>query len=152
MQNRIKVVVADRIFHLTTSDNEEYVRKVASYVDDQVKQLSEASNASTLDAGIMAALDIADSYFKEQAASENLRRQVKEYADEAARLKAELNRSRAQQARPAPQPEPEPEPETQPEPEEVLPEPEEQPAPQPEPPRQEPPRQEPQGRRHKGRR
>ena len=64
MQNRIKVVVADRIFHLTTSDNEEYVRKVASYVDDQVKQLSEASNASTLDAGIMAALDIADSYFK----------------------------------------------------------------------------------------
>ena len=147
MQNRIKVVVADRIFHLTTSDNEEYVRKVASYVDDQVKQLSEASNASTLDAGIMAALDIADSYFKEQAASENLRRQVKEYADEAARLKAELNRSLAQQARPAPPPEPEPEPETQPEPEEVLPEPEEQPASQPEPPRQEP-----QGRRHKGRR
>ena len=121
MENKIRVVVADRIFHLSTADKEEYVLKVASYVDDRVMQLAEASHASTLDAGIMAALDIADSYFKEQEAAEHLRKQVKEYADEAARLKAELSRlqGRGRPAAPA-QPEPQPpqaRPEAQPKPE-----------------------------------
>ena len=93
MENKITVVVADRTYILTTQDDAEYVQKVAAYVDDQVKKLAEASHASTLDAGIMTALNIADSYFKEQEAAEHLRQQVKQYADESSKLKQELGRN-----------------------------------------------------------
>ena len=68
MDNKITVVVADRTYTLTSPDKPEYIQKVANYVDEQVKKLAEASHASTLDAGIMTALNIADGYFKEQEA------------------------------------------------------------------------------------
>lgn len=90
MENKITVVVADRTYILTTQDNAEYVQKVAAYVDEQVKKLADASHASTLDAGLMAALNIADSYFKEQETAEHLRQQVKQYVDESSKLKQEL--------------------------------------------------------------
>ena len=38
----------------------------------------------------MAALNIADDYYKSQLAAEHLRGQVREYADEAAALRAEV--------------------------------------------------------------
>ena len=89
MDNKITVVVADRTYILTSPDQPEYVQKVANYVDEQVKKLAEASHASTLDAGLMTALNIADGSFKEQEAAEHLRRQVKQYADESGKLKQE---------------------------------------------------------------
>lgn len=89
MDNKITVVVADRTYTLTSPDQPEYVQKVANYVDEQVKKLAEASHASTLDAGIMTALNIADGYFKELEAAEHLRQQVKQYADESSKLKQE---------------------------------------------------------------
>ena len=92
MENRITVVVADRTYILTSPDKAEYVQRVAAYVDEQMKKLADASHVSTLDAGIMAALNIADSYFKEQEAAEHLRQQVKQYADESSRLKQELSK------------------------------------------------------------
>ena len=91
MENKINVVVAERSYTLTTADDAEYVEKVAEFVNTQVNQLSEASHASTLDAAIMAALNIADGYFKAQ---ENLRKQVKQYLDEATRIKMELSESK----------------------------------------------------------
>ena len=39
-------------------------------------------------------MNIADQFFKEQEASENLRRQVKEGLEEASRLKAELSEAK----------------------------------------------------------
>ena len=93
MENKINVVVAERSYTLTTADDAEYVEKVAEFVT-QVNQLSEASHASTLDAAIMAALNIADGYFKAQETAENLRKQVKQYLDEATRIKMELSESK----------------------------------------------------------
>ena len=47
-----------------------------------------------VDAAIMAALNIADGYFKAQETAENLRKQVKQYLDEATRIKMELSESK----------------------------------------------------------
>ena len=94
MDHKINVVVAERSYILTTSDKAEYVEKVAEFVNDQMDQLAEVAHASTLDAAIMTALNIADSYFKEQESSENLRKQIKQYLDEANRLKTELSEAK----------------------------------------------------------
>ena len=48
----------------------------------------------TADIGIRRAMNIADQFFKEQEASENLRRQIKEGLDENAKLKMELSESK----------------------------------------------------------
>ena len=85
MDHKINVVVAERSYTLTTSDKKEYVEKVAEFVDDQMDRLSEAAHASTLDAAIMTALNIADSYFKEQ---------LTQYLDEANRLTTELSEAK----------------------------------------------------------
>ena len=39
-------------------------------------------------------MNIADQYFKEQEAAENLRRQIKEYLEEATKLKMELSEAK----------------------------------------------------------
>ena len=69
MNEKIKVTVAERTFLLTSSDEESYVQKVAESVDEQIRQAAEASHASTLDAAIMCAMNLADNFFKEQEKS-----------------------------------------------------------------------------------
>ena len=46
------------------------------------------------DGAVLAAMNIADQYFKEQEAAENLRRQIKEYLEEATKLKMELSEAK----------------------------------------------------------
>lgn len=94
MENKINVVVAERNYTLTTSDESEYVKKVAEFVDGQIAEIAQAAHASTLDAAIMCALNIADGYFKELEAAENLRKQVKQYLDEATQIKLELSETK----------------------------------------------------------
>ena len=48
------------------------------------------------DAAVLAALNIADELYKTQEASENLRRQVKAYLDEAAQAKSEVSELKRQ--------------------------------------------------------
>ena len=62
-------------------------------MDGQLREL-EGGRLSQADAAVLAAMNIADQYFKEQEASENLRRQVKEGLEEASRLKAELSEAK----------------------------------------------------------
>lgn len=94
MENKVKVVVAERNYTLTTSDAADYVQKVAEFVNQQIEEVSDAAHASTLDAAIMCALNIADGYFKEVETAENLRRQVKQYLDEASKIKLELSETK----------------------------------------------------------
>ena len=47
-----------------------------------------------VDGAVLAAVNIADEYFKEVEASENLRRQLKEYLEEATKTKLELSEAK----------------------------------------------------------
>ena len=49
---------------------------------------------SLVDGAVLTAVNIADEYFKEVEASENLRRQLKEYLEEATKLKMELSEAK----------------------------------------------------------
>ena len=71
-------------------EDEAYVRRCAAHVDSQLRELAGARLSQT-DAAVLTAMNIADQYFKEQEASENLRRQIKERLEENSRLQAELS-------------------------------------------------------------
>ena len=91
MSNRVTVTVDGRSYTLIAAEEEAYVQKVAAYVDNQVKAVIQGSKVSSVDAATLAAINVADQYFKEMAASENLRRQLKEYLEEGAKQKLEIS-------------------------------------------------------------
>ena len=93
MSNRVTVTVDGRSYTLIAAEEEAYVQKVAAYVDNQVKAVIQGSKVSSVDAATLAAINVADQYFKEMAASENLRRQLKEYLEEGAKQKLEIGRA-----------------------------------------------------------
>lgn len=96
MKNRVTVTVAGRPYTLVATEDETYIQKVAAHVDAQVSQVTDGAKISIADGAVLAALNIADEYFKEVEAAENLRRQLKEYLDESARIKLELSEAKRQ--------------------------------------------------------
>lgn len=91
MRYRITVTIDDRNYTLTSEENDGYIEKVAEYVDNQIENVRDMARASAIDAATMAAMNIADNYFHERSAAENLRRQLKEVLDETGSLKREIS-------------------------------------------------------------
>lgn len=94
MKNRVTVTIAGQEYTLVATEEEGYVEKVAQHVDAQMKQVLEGARVSLVDGAVLTAVNIADEYFKEVEASENLRRQLKEYLEEATKLKMELSEAK----------------------------------------------------------
>ena len=72
------------------------MQKVASLVDTRMNDIMAAGRVSRMDAAVLAAANLADELIKQQAAAENLRRQVKGYLDDAGKAKAELSECKRQ--------------------------------------------------------
>lgn len=65
MKKRIEVEIFNQTFIVNSEDDEHYVREIASYVDQRMRQMGEsAKSAMPMRVAIMAALDIADEYHK----------------------------------------------------------------------------------------
>jgi cell division protein ZapA len=65
MKTRIEVEIYNQTFIVTSEDDEQYVRAIASYVDQRMRQLGGSTKtAVSLRVAIMAALSIADEYHK----------------------------------------------------------------------------------------
>lgn len=94
MQNSVTVTVGGLNYTLRAAEGENYVHRVAAYVNDKLKEAEQAGGISQMDRAILTAINIADERFKEQEASENLRRQIKELLEENARLKQELSEAK----------------------------------------------------------
>ena len=78
MKNRVTVVVGGQEYTLLAVEGDDYVQRVAAYVDEKLKETLQGSKLAMVDCAVLTAMNIADEKFKEQDASENLRRQIKE--------------------------------------------------------------------------
>ena len=94
MKNRIVVTIGGKDYTMVAVEDEGYVRRCAELVDRQLREVTEGGRLSQSDAAVLAAMNIADQFFKEQEISENLRRQVKENLEEANSLKLELSEAK----------------------------------------------------------
>jgi cell division protein ZapA len=88
---KVKVIIDGRTYTLSAEEQDGYIEKVAEYVDSQVQQIKSALHTSSVDSATMAAMNIADSYFREKEASRNLQRQLKEALDERGQLNREIS-------------------------------------------------------------
>ena len=93
MKNKVVVTIGGREYTMLAVEDEAYVHKCADHVDAQLREIL-SGRLSIADAAVLAAMNIADQYFREQEAGENLRRQVKESLEEASRLKMELSEAK----------------------------------------------------------
>jgi cell division protein ZapA len=93
MKNKVVVTIAGREYTMVAVEDEEYVRRCAAHVNEEIQEVS-GGRLSQADSAVLAAMNIADQYFKEQETSENLRRQIKDGLEEANRLKMELSEAK----------------------------------------------------------
>ena len=105
-KNKITITINNRDYTLVSSDTKEHMEMVAEYIDKKIGEITYASGGSLTiqDTSILAAINVADDYFKSEETADNLRSQIKQYIDEAsaasfknsqleteiARLKAEI--------------------------------------------------------------
>ena len=89
MKNRVTVTIAGQEYTLVGTEEASYTEKVAAHVE-----VLSGAHVSLVDGAILAAVNIADEYFKEVEAAENLRRQLKEYLEEATKMKLELSEAK----------------------------------------------------------
>jgi len=94
MRNRVVVSIGGKDYTMVAVENEEYVRRCAGLVDRHLLEVSAGTRLPQVDAAVLAAMNIADLYLKEQETTENLRRQVKENLEEASALKLELSEAK----------------------------------------------------------
>lgn len=92
MKRKITLTIDGREYTLTgTTETAAYMEQVGAFVDSQIGEVKQGIRVSAVDAATMAAMNIADSFFNERTASENLRKQLKEALDDASRLKKEIS-------------------------------------------------------------
>ena len=94
MKNKITVSIAGQEYTMIAEEGEDYVRRCAAMVDKQVREVMDGVHLGRSDAAVLTAMNLADQFVKEQEASENLRRQIKEGLDESAKLKLELSEAK----------------------------------------------------------
>lgn len=84
-----------------SEDSKEYMENVAKYIDKKIGDIVYASggNLTMQDTAVLAAINIADDYFKSEESADNLRSQIKQYIDDASDTMFENNRLKAENSR-----------------------------------------------------
>lgn len=90
MSNRVTVTIGVQSYTLLAKENPDYVREIAAHVNRELSEVTSGAHLSMADAAILTAVNISDKYYRERAAADNLRRQLKDYLDEGSRVKKEL--------------------------------------------------------------
>ena len=92
MLNRVVVTIDGLPYTVVAEESEEYIRKNAALVDKEIDSIKAATPFSSMTAAVLAAMNIADKYYKALAMSEGLRAQLKDYTKEVTELRAQVNR------------------------------------------------------------
>ena len=82
MKNKVVVTIADRDYTMVAVEDENYVRKCAAHVDQQLREIANSR------------ISQADELLKSEQTAENLRRQIKDNLEEVNQLKMELSEAK----------------------------------------------------------
>lgn len=90
MENVVRVRIYGKEYALTTEETETYAHRLAALLNQKLEKVSAgASSVSKFDAAVLVALDCADDAYKASTNIENIRTQIKKYADEASSASSE---------------------------------------------------------------
>lgn len=77
VRNKVEVKIGGKEYTLVGAESDEYIQRVALYIDKKINEILKANrNLSTSMASILAAINVADDYFKIKEESINLKDQL----------------------------------------------------------------------------
>ncbi len=92
MKSLVRIEIMGREYNIRSDEGEERVKKIAAYVDEKLRKISEISKTtSTLNAAILAAMDIANEYFEALEGRTHLRHRVEEIETKSSLLIERIN-------------------------------------------------------------
>lgn len=92
MTNRVKIEILGAEYTIATSEEEEYVHRLAHELDRQVVGLLDHDAKLSPNAAlILCALGYADSFHKSEQSADHMRSQLTDYLEDAARARIELD-------------------------------------------------------------
>lgn len=91
MANRVVVTICGEEYNFIAEESAAYMQRVGAYVGDKMQDVLDTAKVGRTDAAVLTAANITDELFKAQAASEQLRGQIKEYLDQASKAQAEAS-------------------------------------------------------------
>lgn len=81
MKNRIEVSIGGKSYKISGVESEEYIQRVARYIDKKMMEISGAERPTVLSnnmIAILTAINVADDYFKEKQKNEELLKELEE--------------------------------------------------------------------------
>lgn len=95
MLNRIKIEIMGSQYTIASSEDEKYVLKLGSELDNQVRALIEASPKLSLNSAlVLCALSYSDALKKSEESADHIRNQLAEYLDESTQCRMELEEAK----------------------------------------------------------
>lgn len=94
-KNRVHVKIGGASYTIVTEDDPEYVENLAEQINGEIRSICNANpSLSMTQAAVLVALDQADACKKASASGDNLRVQIKDYLEESARARMEVEVAR----------------------------------------------------------
>lgn len=91
MSNKVTVVLDGRRYHLSAEEDTQYMYRVADFVNGQMQEVRRSNRyRSGVDCATVAALNLADTLFKEREGTEKLRRQLMEALEENRKMEQQI--------------------------------------------------------------
>ena len=91
MENRVVVSICGEDYTFVAEEAPSYMQRVGNCVSEKMEAILSGTHVGRTDAAVLTAANLADELFKEREASEALRRQLKQYIDDAAQAKNEVS-------------------------------------------------------------
>ena len=94
-KNKVQVRIGGASYTIVTEDDPEYVENLAEMINNEIRSICNSNpSLSMTQAAVLVALDQADACKKASASSDNLRVQIKDYLEESARARMEVEVAR----------------------------------------------------------
>ena len=94
-KNKIALKICGNTYTILTEDDPDYVEELGELIDKEMRSTGqEAPSLSQTQCAVLVALDQADAAKKETASADNLRAQIKDYLEDSARARMEVDVAR----------------------------------------------------------
>ena len=93
--NKVKLTVCGSNYVISTTDSEEYVQSLAERLDKDMNELmNQSPSASVAASAVVVALGYLDELQKNASSADNMRSQIKDYLEDAAKAKLEAEEAK----------------------------------------------------------
>ena len=94
-KNKVQIKIWGATYSIITEDDAEYVEELGEFIDGEMKNISSKNpSLSSIQCAVLVALDQAVACKKATASADNLRAQIKDYLEDSARARMEVDVAR----------------------------------------------------------